>query len=197
MKSPDSSCCTVQQSNARASATRPPWRSHRVLSGVALGAFALLCACGDDGVEITPADAGPPTALLGSGDRDFEALTNGDTILIVQGPQDGYHFFGSVVATNINAGDSKNLASADNPTTTFEVFMGAQRVDAMASNYTQGLKVTNRGAEMIGRNVILDIQDDSELDGAQVRFVVTIDDVDGVSVSDERNLVAMPHPNNQ
>jgi hypothetical protein len=115
----------------------------------------------------------------------------------VQGPQDGYHFFGSLIATNINAGDPNLLSSPQNPTTTFEVFMGTDRVDAMASSYTQGLKISSRGAEMIGRNVILDIQDDSELDGAQVRFVVHLDDVDGTSVSDERNLVAIPHPNNQ
>ena len=90
----------------------------------------LLWACGDDGGP--HADAGPPTVEIGGGDREFEALANGDTILIVQGPQDGYHLFGSVIAANINAGESTNLASAQNPTTTFEVFWGADGDDAVA-----------------------------------------------------------------
>lgn len=143
------------------------------------------------------ADAGPPTVELGSGDREFEELRDGNTILIVQGPQDGYHFFGSLRATNVNAGDSEDLTDPGNPTSTFEVFVGTDRVDAMASMYTQGLRVSSRGAEMIGRNVILDILDDSELDGVTVRFLVRVDDIDGVSVSDERTLIARPHPNNQ
>ena len=143
------------------------------------------------------ADAGPPTVEIGTGEREFEELRDGNTILIVQGPQDGYHFFGSLRATNVNAGDKEDLTSPDNPTTTFEIFVGDNRVDAMASTYTQGLRVSSRGAEMIGRNVILDIEDDSELDGVEVRFSVQLDDVDGVSVSDERTLIARPHPNNQ
>jgi hypothetical protein len=159
--------------------------------------LAILCACGDDTVALTEADAGPPTVELGSGEREFEELRDGNNILIVQGPQDGYHFFGSLRATNINAGDSEDLTDSQNPTSTFEVFMGGTRVDAMASTYKQGLRVSSLGAQMIGRNVILDIQDDSELDGATVRFVVRVDDVDGVSVSDERTLIARPHPNNQ
>ena len=163
----------------------------------ALAGLAFLFACGDDAVVVTVADAGPPTVELGSGDREFEELRDGNTILIVQGPQDGYHFFGSLRATNVNAGDSEDLTDPTNPTSTFEVFVGTDRVDAMASMYTQGLRVSERGAEMIGRNVILDIQDDSELDGVTVRFLVSVDDIDGVSVSDERTLIARPHPNNQ
>ena len=147
--------------------------------------------------SLAPADAGPPTIEIGSGDREFESLAEGETILIVQGPQNGYHFLGSVRATNINAGDPKDLGSPQNPTTSFEVFVGTSRVDAMASTYKQGLKISENGAEMIGRNVILDIQVDDELDGMQVRFVVRIDDVDGVSISDERILLAKPHPNNR
>ena len=164
---------------------------------LALVGLAFLCACGDDVAPIAVADAGPPTVAIGTGDREFEELRDGNNILIVQGPQDGYHFFGSLRATNVNAGDSEDLTSDDNPTSTFEVFVGSDRVDAMASMYTQGLRLSSRGAEMIGRNVILDIQDDSELDGIEVRFVVRVEDVDGVSVSDERTLIARPHPNNQ
>lgn len=162
---------------------------------IAAGA-ALLCACGDDTGGFT-ADAGPPTIELGSGQIEFESLVDGDSIFIVQGPQDGYHFFGSLRATNVNAGDVSSLGAPDNPTTTFEIHVGTDQVDAKASTYMQGLELSERGAEMVGRTVILDIQDDSELDGATVRFVVRVDDVDGVSVSDERSLVAVPHPNNQ
>lgn len=165
---------------------------------LALAGLAFLCACGDDTMGVGPADAGPPTIAIGTGEREFEELRDGNNILVVQGPQDGYHFFGSLRATNVNAGDSEDLTSPDNPTTTFGIFVGMQQVNfTEASTYTQGLRVSSRGAEMIGRNVILDIQDDSELDGVEVRFTVRVDDVDGVSVSDERTLIARPHPNNQ
>jgi hypothetical protein len=163
---------------------------------LAAAMMVSLFACGDDGGAVN-ADAGPPTIEIGTGQRDFESLQEGDSIFIVQGPQDGYHFFGSLRATNVNAGDAKDLSAPENPTTTFEVFVGTDRFDAMASTYVQGLKVETTGAEMIGRNVILNIEDDSELDGATVRFVVSVMDVDGVLVTDERTLMATPHPNNQ
>ena len=161
------------------------------LAGTLLG-----FACSGGGDASSP-DAGPPTLELGTGQRSFEALANGDMIQIVQGPQDGYHFFGSLRATNLNAGDSEDLASPDNPTTTFEVYVGTDRIDAMAAIYTQGLEADGGSSLMLGRTVILDIEDDSELDGISVRFLVRVQDVDGIMLSDERTLVAIPHPNTQ
>lgn len=160
-------------------------------------ALVLLVAACSESPDEPAADAGPPTLEIGTGHRDFEALSDGDSIQIVQGPQGGYHFFGSLRATNINPGDPVDLSHPDNPVTTFEVFVGADRVDAMASSYRQGLELSDGVLEMLGRTVILDIQDDSELDGVTVRFALSVRDADGAVLSDERTLVAIPHPNNQ
>ncbi len=157
--------------------------------------LAVLFACSANAAD--PADAGPPGLEIGTGERSFEALQDGQNIFIVLGPQGGYHFFGSLQARNMNAGDSEDLSDPSNPSTLFEAFVGDTRVDAMASSYRQGLKVRDGVAEMIGRTVILDIEDDSELAGATVRFVVTVEDVDGLSLSDERTLIAVPHPDNR
>jgi hypothetical protein len=159
-------------------------------------ALLSLAACGDDS-STPPADAGPPTIELGTGEREFETIIEGDNVFIVQGPQDGYHLFGSLRATNVNAGNIKDLTDPENPTTIFEVYNGTEQVDLMASTYRQGLRSSPFGVEMIGRNVILDIEDDSELDGVMLRFVVRLEDVDGVVVTDERMVIGRAHPNNQ
>lgn len=163
-------------------------------SKVGILACAALSACGAK--EPRP-DAGPPSVEIGTGESQFEPIRDGDELFIVQGPQDGYHFFGSLLAHNLEFGDSANLMDSDNPTTTFEVFQGTQRVDASGSTYRQGLAVDDGTAQMTGRTVFLDIEDDSELDGVSLRFVVSIEDAYGVRVSDERQVVGLPHPNNQ
>lgn len=162
------------------------------LAIAALVAATLACSAPAEGP-----DAGPPSLEIGTGTRDFEPLGDGDSIFIVQGPQGGYHFFGSLRAQNINAGDSEDLSDPQNPQTTFEAFVGATRVDAMASSYRQGLEVGGGFAEMVGRQVILDILDDDELDGMTVRFAVTVEDVAGIQLTDERTLTAIKHPDNQ
>lgn len=156
----------------------------------------LLTAVACDTQEQAGADAGPPTIEIGTGERDFESLRDGDSVFIVQGPQDGYHIFGSVQATNVNEGNVQYLSDPTNPRTTFEVYQGLQRVDAMASSYQQGLRPSPAGVEMVGRTVILDIESDSDLAGMELRFVVTIEDYDGVVVSDERLVQGIAHPNN-
>ena len=49
---------------------------------------------------------------------------------------------------------------------------------------------------MIGRFAILGIDSDGELDGEDVVFSVTVTDVDGVQVSDERRVTCVPDPRN-
>jgi len=141
-------------------------------------------------------DAGPPSLEIGTGTRIFTPLANDGTIFVVLGPQGGFHLNGSLRAHNLEAGDAEDLSNPNNPTITFEVFKGNTRIDAMASTYTQGLKMTQEGAEMVGRQIILAITSDSELDGVMVRFVVTVRDITGISVRDERSLLVRPHPNN-
>ncbi len=161
----------------------------------------LLCvtvaACGGD--DEPDADTRPPSITLATGYDIFEPLADGDEIFIVQGPQGGFHFFGSFYATGIDPGNPEDLDDPDNPTGVFRVFEGTTRVDLTAANsFTQGLRSVpgTGGFGTVGRFVILDITNDAQLDGASVRFEIEVTDVHGVTVTDQRTLTAIPHPAN-
>jgi hypothetical protein len=77
-------------------------------------AWALACAHpphhkpADD--SAAPDDTGPPEALcggvpaslaVGTGDIDFRALTAGDGVTMIHGPQGGWHMLGSVQVTGM------------------------------------------------------------------------------------------------
>jgi len=139
----------------------------------------------------------PPSAELGTGDLDFESLADGDSIYVIQGPQGGFHVLGSVRVTGVERGDPNDLSSPKNPTTTFEVYRGSERIDAMGASYVQGLERVEPGVfEMVGRFVILDILADDEVAGDSLHITVSVEDVNGVTVTDERTVVATPHPQN-
>lgn len=154
----------------------------------------LVCsACGG----AAGVDAGPPTAELGTGELSFEPIDPGADLFVIHGPQGGYHLIGAMRASGIDPGNPDDLGDPSNPTTEFRVFRGETRVDLMASSYTQGLNRTEDGVyQMIARRVILDIQDDAELDGAELRFELEVRDVHGATATDTRTIVARPHPQN-
>ena len=153
--------------------------------------FTASCGGADDGPEL------PPTAVLGSGENSFAPIADGGIARVIRGPQGGYHLIGSVRVTGIVPGDPDDLASSDNPNTVFSVWSGNQRIDQSGANFTQGLDPIGGGTfEMVGRIVILNIQTDADIDGQTLRFVVEVTDVDGVVVSDERNVVIEPDPRN-
>ena len=51
-------------------------------------------------------------------------------------------------------------------------------------------------AEAGARVAILDIQSDRELAGATLRFKVSVTDAQGHTLTDAREVVGVPHPNN-
>lgn len=158
-----------------------------------LALLALVGCAADDG-----APTGDPVAELGTGELEFEPLSDGAELYVVQGPQGGYHFNGSVRVMGVAPGNTDDLLDPDNPTTEFRAWVGDARVDAGGARYTQGLDPAPSPyhGQMAGRRVILDILDDAELDGATVRFEVTVSDVFGNSASDSVTVTAVPHPNN-
>jgi hypothetical protein len=141
-----------------------------------------------------------PAIDLGTGEFAFEPLVEGGEILVVHGPQGGYHLLGSVRTVGLNAGDPDVLGSPENPTVTFRALRGD--VDLTRTGpYVQGLDPRLDDPEgftheMVGRLCILDIADDDELVGQTVRFEVEVTDVDGVTRSDARDLVVQPDPRN-
>jgi len=165
-----------------------------------LAAFALS-GCAD--AEPDPTTETPPVleagVELGSGVRDFLPLKDGGEIVIVQGPQGGHHFDGSLRAQGIAPGDGSDVTHPDNPTTTFRVFHGetGEQID-VGIMFTQGLEDTDEpGVHVVlGRKVILDIELDDDLDGVEVDFEVEVIDAAGNIYVDRKRLVGLPHPLN-
>jgi hypothetical protein len=167
----------------------------------AAAALALV-ACsggkdgGDTGSTLPELD---PKVELGTGDIEFVPLADGDEIETVFGPQGGYHFYVSILVQGVNPGDPDNLSDPDNPVTAFYTYKDGARFDLDAATYQQGLDPVPGEPgqyEMIGRRLILDIQSDDEINGDEVFVTVDVTDADGVTVHDERTLVAVPSPFN-
>ena len=163
--------------------------------------LTLWLGCGPaDGPSTESAPAVPPAIEMGTGEWDWEALEDGQEIDVIQGPQGGFHLLGSVRVAGIAAGTADDLGDPDNPTTRFWVMH--EGVDlAPSSVFIQGLDASPQDAspfthQMVGRFVIMDIAADDELDGVEIVFGVSVEDVDGVRVEAEMTLTAVPHPLN-
>lgn len=161
----------------------------------------LIAACdGTSTDDAGNADAPPVTPMIeiGTGEIEFEPITDGQDLEYIQGPQGGYHFLASVRVQGVDPGDPDDLLFEGNPTTEFTAWVDDARVDLMASRYVQGLRPAMGvpGYEMLGRLLILDVADNEELRDTTTRIEVTVTDVDGVELTDSRTVVAVPNPRN-
>jgi hypothetical protein len=168
----------------------------KVFAAVLVALSACSSSSDDTGTE------DPPLAVeIGTGEWEWEDLADGDEMAVIMGPQGGYHFLASVRVSGIDAGDPKDLGNPNNPTTSFSVWFEDQNLTA-SSVFVQGLDPVSVEQppfrhEMIGRFAILSIFDDAELEGANVRFSVRVEDVNGTVLEDERVVKAYGHPNNE
>lgn len=173
-------------------------------SAVAAGllvAAATVGGCETSDFEDASTDAPrvDPRVEIGSGELEFEPLTEDQDLEFIRGPQGGLHFLGSIRAWGIEAGDFRNLEDPSNPTTEFQVWLGSDRVDAEASTYIQGLRpsMTEDGAyEMIGRLIILEAERDEELHEMTVELRVVFASADEEPLVDARTIRAISHPLN-
>jgi hypothetical protein len=171
-----------------------------LIAALGLLACTELPMEGGDSGESAPL---PPEVSLGTGTEDFVEVQDGDEVIIVFGPQGGYHLDGSLRLQGLNAGVHTDLSHPDNPTTTFEVLTsGGEPVSGLDGDntitYVQGIDPTDEPGvyEMVGRRIFLDIDDDDELVGDLLTVTVTVVDVDGIRVEDSHALLAVPHPQN-
>ncbi len=152
--------------------------------------------------EEAPQDEGlgEPRIELGTGEWEWETLDGVTEMPIIQGPQGGFHFLGSVRVSGIEPGDPKDLANADNPTTAFSVLLEGEDI-TMSATYIQGLDQTPDADQMfrhqmVGRFVIVDILTDEELVGSDIELAVTVTDVLGTELSASKQVSVYPHPYN-
>jgi len=156
--------------------------------------LVLLAALGNACV------AAEPALELGTGEIAFEPLEDGDSIYVIHGPQGGYHLLASLRLAGVEAGNRDDLSDPSNPTVELEVHFGDRQL-VVNGLFTQGLAVSipaggSFSHEVLGRLAILDIADDSELDGEEIRFLARVSPVGGPELSDERRLIVTPHPLN-
>ena len=141
-----------------------------------------------------------PSFELGTGELEFEALADGDEILVIHGPQGGYHLLGSLRAVGIEAGNHDDLGDPQNPTMQLEVEHDGRQL-VVNGTFTQGMVPTSPpdptwSHQSLGRLAILDIADDSELDGEEVLFSAQITPTSGPIFMDSHTLTVVPHPLN-
>lgn len=167
-----------------------------------LTALLFLAACdGGGGVDAGPrfdAAGVTPEAELGTAeDSEFAPLSDGDELAYILGPQGGYHFLASVRVRGVEPGNPDMLSDPRNPRVEFRAWRGDARVDIRASEYIQGLDPVagEPGAfEMVGRLLILNITSCDDLTGETLRIEVEVQDVNGVVVTDEATVTAVPDP---
>ena len=143
---------------------------------------------------------GEPLIALGTGEWEWETLEGVTEMPIIQGPQGGFHFLGSVRVSGIEPGDPSDLANPNNPTTAFSVLVDGEDI-TMSATYTQGLDETPKTVQhyrhqMVGRFVIVDILADEELVGSDIELAVTVTDVLGTELSVSQQVSVYPHPYN-
>ena len=148
----------------------------------------------------TPQGLGDPLIELGTGEWEWESLEGITEMPIIQGPQGGFHFLGSVRVSGIEPGDPDDLSEPNNPTTAFSVLVNGEDI-TMAATYIQGLDKAPSIAEpfrhqMVGRFVIVDILTDDDLVGADIELTVAVTDVLGTELYTSTQMGVYPHPFN-
>jgi len=140
----------------------------------------------------------PPAPFLafGTGERTFEALTDGDDGVVIQGPQGGHHLLGSIQVAGVVPGTDGDLSDPDNPTTAFTVSRGDEELSAFT--YAQGLAESGTFGvyQLMGRLLVLNINDDTDVLGDTLSVHVDVTDADGVTLSADVDLFAVPAPTN-
>ncbi|MEQ1565838.1 MAG: hypothetical protein ABMA64_09390 [Myxococcota bacterium] len=163
-----------------------------------------LAGCTSEGDGSASGDTGPdlpPAAELGTGDITFVPLVDGDPVDVIFGPQGGYHFNVSLRVQGIWPGNPTDIDDVDNPVVAFHAYVDGESVELQpgASTYKQGIDAVpgEPGVyQMIGRRLLLNITNDDQLDGVETLIDVDVTDRDGVTLHDERTIVAVPSPFN-
>ncbi len=85
-----------------------------------MGSVAGVAGCGTSTAGAPEPDSGPPSLIIGSGERTFETLATDDagatTINAYMGPQGGFHVYLSLRATGVDPGDDNDPPTACMPT---------------------------------------------------------------------------------
>jgi hypothetical protein len=135
------------------------------------------------------------TVELGTGTVNFEPLEDGDELVVVAGPQGGYHFVVHARATGLAAGDPTMPGIPANPRTRFSAILDGEEVDMEQSPYRLGYEQEG-DFQVLPSGRILRLLDEivPAIHGREVVLTVTVEDSEGDTASDERLILAVPDP---
>jgi hypothetical protein len=132
------------------------------------------------------AAVGEGVAELGTGEAEFEPLTDGQIVPIIHGAQGGYHVWLSAQVLGLDARRVSMSIETQRADGTLPVETSHVTVALTPSTTTEGMR------EMVGWPAILANPDG--VHGAPLRVTIRFaDPVSGVVASDERTIVPM-HP---
>lgn len=149
----------------------------------------LLVACAKEPEDSGPCGAGAADAYLevGTGNTAFEAVSDGQVVPYVQGPQGGWHVWGSLRMGGLIPGDPEDVSNADNPLVTFHVQVDGADVGGF-DVLPRGFAPNGDGYERVGDTLILQITDSAELEGSAAVLTAVVTDACGATVEDERSV---------
>ncbi|WP_152629735.1 hypothetical protein [Haliangium ochraceum] len=183
-------------------------RCVRALAGRALPALcwvlAVIWASPGCGSQAAP-PGGDVEVEIGTGVVDFEALTPGQTLELVAGPQGGYHFQVHARMRGLAPGDPRQPGLAENPTTYFRALdESGARVDLAEirrlgySPDTAGDTSEATPGSWYGlpsaRLLLIANEHAPRLYGRELSLEVFVEDAEGRSAGHALTIVAMPSP---
>jgi hypothetical protein len=135
------------------------------------------------------------TVELGTGTVDFEPLDDGDGLVVVAGPQGGYHFIVHARATGLVPGDPTMPGIPDNPRTWFSAVLDGEEIDFEQSPYRLGYE-QDGDYQVLPSGRILRILNEvvPDIHGQEVVIRVRVEDKEGDTAEDERTILALPDP---
>lgn len=139
----------------------------------------LLCACGPACPELCADLSGTPEVVLATGEEEATPLTDGATLDFVQGPQGGYHAFGSaIIAGLVPEGPDRTFSDPCNPQVDFDL-TGEGVSDSYFEVPRAFLPRADGRFDLVGQRVTLDQDDPDALDGRSATFTVRVTDACG------------------
>lgn len=127
---------------------------------------------------------GDATLEVGTGADAFEPLTDGDDLVLVMGPQGGYHVWGSLRATGVVPGDPLNLADPKNPLIGLSLWVNGEMVGGY-QGLPRGLREDGDAWVRVGETVVLTGLSVDDALGQTATLRAQLEDATGARLMDE------------
>ncbi len=126
---------------------------------------------------------GDPGIVLGGGEVEWDEWADGDPVSFFHGPQDGYHFYGSVKEQSIDTSDVAIVA--------FAAFDGEDQINDGLGVYARPGTWVNLGdgwRTTVGYYVVLNVEDPEEVDGRSLCVILRVTDAAHAEFQDRRTI---------